>query len=403
MNLDTSLFFIVLLLSAGLALAPLVQRFNLSRGSALVLVGFVGSEIIVALGFDTGIRWQQVHALIFYALLPIMIFDAAMDVNPFVLRRNASTVAFLSIPLVIFTVFSIAALLYYAINDNRAFPWEAAFFAGALLAATEPMAVLELFGRMQVPKRVRVVLEGESLLNDTISIVIFAVLLTLVNQRMQPDAVSIAVLFFKVLLGGIVLGLFFGAIINLLFRAIKDAKIKSVATLLLVYLAYISAESLFDVSGVMALLALGIWVGRLLREDTPKGGDCFVRSVWDYKAYLASSMAFLLMGITITVGMFTTHWLEMLIALTAVLAVRAVGIYGGNAIMHALPGMNPVGLRYRPVVYLGGIPGAVTIALALSLPLELTGWYTTQSIVYGVVIFYVVMQTPLMTYILRRI
>ena len=111
---------------------------------------------------------------------------------------------------------------------------------------------------------------------------------------------------------------------------------------------------------------------------------------------------FLLMGVTITMGMFSDNWLAMLIGIAAVLIARAVGVFGGAALISKLPGVEMIPMAYRRVMFLGGLRGAVTLALALSLLTELSYWWTIQSIAFGVVLFTLFVQAPMIGPTLKK-
>ena len=112
---------------------------------------------------------------------------------------------------------------------------------------------------------------------------------------------------------------------------------------------------------------------------------------------------FLLMGVTITIGMFEDNWLAMLIGIVAVLIARAVGVFGGAPLVSSLPGAERISMGYQQIMFVGGLRGAVTLALALSLPLELSYWWTVQSIAFGVVLFTLFVQAPLIPPLLKRL
>ena len=122
---------------------------------------------------------------------------------------------------------------------------------------------------------------------------------------------------------------------------------------------------------------------------------------WTFNVYVAESLMFLLMGVTVTVGMFTDNWLAMLIGIAAVLIARAVGIFGGAPLVSLLPNVEPVPKSYQRLIFLGGLRGAVTLALALALPFELEYWWTIQSIAFGVVLFTLFVQAPLISPVLK--
>jgi CPA1 family monovalent cation:H+ antiporter len=174
-------------------------------------------------------------------------------------------------------------------------------------------------------------------------------------------------------------------------------------TLIAAYASYLIAEHFLQVSGVMSVLVAGIVLGKVIHHDfSAAGGSDFVDDFWTFNVYVAEALMFLLMGVTITVGMFSDNWLAMLIGIATVLIARAIGVFGGAALISKLPGVEVIPIAYRRVMFLGGLRGAVTLALALSLPTDLSYWWTIQSIAFGVVLFTLFVQAPMIGPMLKK-
>jgi CPA1 family monovalent cation:H+ antiporter len=201
--------------------------------------------------------------------------------------------------------------------------------------------------------------------------------------------------------GGLLVGAAVGGIGALGLRLVTGRVLQGVVSLISAYAAFLAGDELLDVSGVMAVLAAGLAIGWACRNVKGAKGNTFIDELWEFNAYIANATIFLLVGITITVEMFREQWLAMLIGIGAVLVARAVGIFGVMAPVSRLPGIGRVSFGYQAVMYWGGVRGAVALALALSLPLELGYWYSVQSIAYGVVLFTLFVQAPTMPILLR--
>jgi len=119
-----------------------------------------------------------------------------------------------------------------------------------------------------------------------------------------------------------------------------------------------------------------------------------VNAWWKQLGWVANSSLFLLSGATITLLMFEERWLAMLLGIGAAILTRSIGVWVAGGLTSVMPGQQPVTNAYRIMMSAGGLRGAVTLALALSLPLELEGWWTVQSIAYGVVLFSLFIQAP---------
>ena len=395
------LMFVVMLLLATLA-EPLARRLFVPFSAMLVLIGFVGSELVVMAGYDTGLRWNSFHVIVMHVLLPVLIFESAFNMNVSLLFRNLVPTLILAIPLMLVTVLISAGLMFYGFGHPTGFPWIAAFICAALLSATDPVAVLNLFREIGAPERLTILVDGEGLFNDATAIVVFSLFLSLALGDMQTTSVAAAVLeFSKVFFGGIAVGLIIGLVGVGLFRYLHSAVSRGAMSLSLAYAAYLAAELSFGLSGVMSVLVAGLLIGRECRAQYGDSNDGFVSNLWEFNAWVASAIIFLLVGVTVQLRMFEDMWLAMLIGIGAALIARAVAIYAFVPMVSLLPRVDPISTKVQTVMYWGGVRGAVSLALALSLPLELDYWYTIQSIAYGVVLFTLFVQAPTMPLLLH--
>ena len=399
MELPLPIGFAALLLAA-LVLEPLAARLRLPFATLLVIFGFVASELIVAVGVDTTLRWHHFHGLVLHVLLPVLIFESAINLELGPLRKNLVPILVLAIPGVILATVITAALLYLGIGHPAGFPWLAALVAGVLLSATDPVAVVGLFRRLGVPERLAVLLEGESLFNDATAIVLYAVLVPMAVSGSAASGWAPAGLHFAwVFLGGLAVGVAGGGTARLMLPLCQSVSAKALATLAIVVITYYAAEYWLGVSGVMSVLAAGLMTGDACR----RGRDDFVMRFWALNGYVANAIMFLLAGVTITVGMFTERWLAMLIGIGAVLVTRAALTLVILPLVSRPPAAAPLPRGYALVSYWGGLRGAVTLALALALPFELDNWWDIQSIAYGVTLFTLLVQAPTMPWLIRHL
>jgi len=391
------------MLILALLLRPVAERRRLPFAAVLVLTGFVGSELLVWLGFDTGVRHDSFHDLVFYVFLPLLVFEAAFQIDARMLRRNLLAILMLSIPIMLLSIVITAALVYYGIGHPLGFPWIAAFLTGAVLAATDASPVTVRFASLGVPRRLRVLMEGEDLFNDATAIVIFGIFVYVALHPWEDIAFDDAlVAFLVVFFGGLFIGLLVGLGFLLLARLFEDSIQRALVTIVSAYTAFLVANELLEVSGVMAVLVTGLIMGRVIHNDFQDERGSFVDRLWSFNVYVAEALVFLLMGVTVTLEMFQERWLAMLIGIAALLTARAVGIFGGTPLINRLPGSEPISPGFQRVMYMGGLRGAVVLALSLSLPVDLPYWWTIQSIAFGVVIFSLFVQAPLVEPLLKR-
>ena len=399
MSLSIVILAFAAMLLAALLLEPLARRLHLPFSAVLVAAGFAGSQLIVGAGFDTGLRWHHFHDLVFFVFLPLLIFHAAMNLDPRMLFRNLPAVLILALPVVLISTVLIAAALYFSIDHASGYPWIAALITGAILSASDPVAVGEIARRMPLPKRLLTLLEGESLVNDATTIVLFMLLLGMVhNPAASTDIGQAAADFLRLTAGGLLVGAITALAGWITLRLTSHA---SIVTLLAAFGCYLVAEQVLHVSGIMASLACGLMLRCVI-----KGNDASTDRLnywWSQLGWIANSSLFLLAGVTVTLTMFQERWLAMLIGIGAALLARMIALWSGCTLASMLPGQENISNGYRLVLWLGGTRGAVTLALALSLPTDLPGWWTVQSIAYGVVMFSLFVQAPLLEPLINRL
>lgn len=382
METPHAIFLLTGLLVLAIVLQPLARRLHIPLTALLVIAGFVASELLVYAGLDTGVRAGNFHDLVFFVFLPILIFESAYNIDVRLLFRNLLPILFLAIPLMLLSALLTAALVYAGIAHPSGFPWIAALLTGALLSATDPVAVVALLREMGVPERLGLLLEGESLFNDATAIVLFGVFLAIATGADGPMTWTDATAHFsRVFFGGMLAGGMTGFIMAIVMKLLNDPVTRAVATVITAYLAFAIAESLLHVSGVMAVLVAGLVLGR----DREQEG--FVQQLWEFNAWIANVLVFLLVGVTITLDMFTERWLAMLIGVIGVIIARAIGIFTCIPLLSRVLPVEAIPRSYQVIMFWGGLRGAVTLALALSLPTSLDYWWTIQSIAFGVVLF----------------
>lgn len=397
------LMFVGMLLAAILV-EPVARALRLPFGAALVLVGYVGVNALVMHGIDTGLRWDNFEPLIASVFIPVIVYEAAFKLDPGRLWRDLVPILVLAMPVMLIALSVIAVIVYLGIGHPSGFPWIAAWLAGALVASTDPAAAVAMLRGRGGYARAALLLDGESLFNDALAIVLYATLLPLALMQSMAHVSWIAVAgeTAVALLGGLAVGGVVGAVAGAMLRAFRHPIQQGLITVVSAYAAFVMTDSVLNWSGVMAVLACGIIQGQYHRRQAQRTDRQFVVMLWDFIAYVAGSLLFVLAGVTITVVMFTEQWLAMLIGIAAVTLSRAVSVFGGLSLLRLLQQVPPVALREQTLVAWGGTRGTVALALALSLPLELDYWFTVQSIAYGVVLFTLFVQTPLFALLLRR-
>jgi CPA1 family monovalent cation:H+ antiporter len=403
MEISHTIMMLAGMLLLALMLRPFAERHNLPFAAALVLTGFLGSELLLLLDQDTGVRHQSFHDLIFYVFLPLLVFEAAFKIDALMLRRNLFVILLLSIPVLLLATTITATLVYLGIGHPEGFPWIAAFLTGAVLSATDASPITVRFSQLGVPRRLRILMDGEDLFNDATAIVTFSIFLYIAMHPAEQITFSdAAVAFLAVFFGGIFIGLLVGLGFLLVSRLFDDSIQQALVSLVSAYTAFLLANEVLQVSGVMAVLVTGLIMGRVIHNDFQDERGSFVDTFWSFNVYVAEALVFLLMGVTVSLNMFEERWLAMLIGIVAILVARAVGVFGTTPLINLLPWVERVPRDFQKVLFLGSLRGAVVLALSLSLPVDLPYWWTIQSIAFGVVIFSLFVQAPMIGPLLRR-
>jgi CPA1 family monovalent cation:H+ antiporter len=368
------------------ALVGLVtQRFGIPYTIGLVVVGF-------ALTFLPQLPLLNITPELILALLvPPLVFEAAFLLNFADLRRELRLVLALAVPGVILTTFLVGGMV--SLGANIALPYALVF--GALIAATDPVAVVALFRSLGAPRRLQVLLEGESLLNDGTAIVLFN-LMVAVALTGQVNLGRSVVEFVVVSVGGIVVGVAAGVLVSQLIGRIDNALIETSLTTVLAYGSYLIAEYIFGVSGVLAVVAAGLASGEIGPRGMSPTTRIVVFNFWEYAAFLSNSFVFLIIGLSTDWRVLLQNIPAILWAIVAVLVARAVTVYGLSLIRHDVP------VRWKNILFWGGLRGAISLALALSLAVDMPHREQLQAMVFGVTLFTLVVQGLTLRPLLKR-
>jgi CPA1 family monovalent cation:H+ antiporter len=321
------------------------------------------------------------------------------------LARNWLPVLLLAVPALLISASISGYLIYLGIGYPQAFPILTALLAGIILAATDPVAVVSMFKAIGASPRLTALVEGESLFNDATAVVCFSlVLMTLGNSENMLTWQGALSQFSITVGGGILIGLASGYLASSLYRVVADNNGRAVISLLAMALPFYIAEHTFHVSGIIAVLLSGLWLGatsRLLNKKIQQE-HCFSSHLWELNGYIANVIVFVLMGATITIGMFKEQWFAMLLGIGAATISRAIVIYSFVPLINLAPKQEKISFSYQNVMMWGGLRGGIGIALALSIPTTVPSWYSVQAIVYGMVLFTLFVQAPLMPSLIRK-
>lgn len=396
--LATETLIIELLLIVSLV-ALVVRRLRIPYTVALVVVGLL-------ITFQQPLEIDLTPELILSLFIPPLVFEAAFHLNFKSLRENWLPIVALAVPGVLITTFIVGAIVSWGVGISL----QSGLVFGALIAATDPVAVVSLFKALGAPKRLTTLVESESLFNDGTAIVIFKLLLVValsaaVGSSGEPaqtfDYLSATVDFVRVSAGGLLVGIGLGWVIAQIIARVDDYLIETMLTTVLAFGAYLVAER-FHVSGVLAVVAAGIITGNIGLKGMSPTTRIVLFNFWEFLAFVANSLVFLLIGLDVNLREIGANIVPITIALAAVLLSRALVVYGLTAVAN-LRLANKVSLAYRHILFWGGLRGAISLALALSLPAALADRDLLRVMTFGVVLFTLLAQGTTMQFLMRRL
>jgi CPA1 family monovalent cation:H+ antiporter len=387
MTTSLAVEFLLWLLIAASIIAVVAARIRIPYTVALVLGG-------LALGsYD----WPIVSHLIsqrpdwltpdvtLTVFLPPLLFEGSLKMQVRRLRNNAVPILLLATLGVLIAALTTGYLVHWVL----ALPLWTALIFGAIIAATDPISVLAIFRDAGITSRLSVIVEGESLLNDGTAAVLFLILLNGFHTGHLGIGEGIREFFIESL-GGVAVGMVFGYVASKVIQRIDEPRIEITLTTVLAYGTYLAANSL-HLSGVIATVAAGLVTGSFTaRFGMSPHTRIALWSFWEYLSFVINSVVFLLIGLQVHIHDLLQAWHGTLLTIGAVLAGRALSVYSLVPISNRFT--DAISLRWQHVMVVGGIRGALALALGLSLPVGFP--YRTQllAMTFGVVAFTIVFQ-----------
>lgn len=374
----------LLVLSISLSVATLPQLFSWFRQIPYTLL-----LVIVGLGLAfIDVRLVTLSPeLILLIFLPPLLFEAAWNLEWSKLKQDLLPISLYAILGVVISVAGVA----FALNQVAGISLAIALLVGASVSATDPVSVIALFRELGVGKRLTILMEGESLFNDGIAVVAFGFVVELSLGR-QSGGVPIIFARFLTFVGiGIGVGSLIGFGISYLTQRFDLPLVEQSLTLVSAYGTYIITEELGG-SGVIGVVTMGLILGNFgSRIGMQPSTRLAVTQFWDFLAFFVNSMVFLLIGDQISFSNLQANLGLIGITVAAMLVTRAIAIYGLGFFSNWLA-KSQISLSEQTVLCWGGLRGSVSIALALSVPATLADREKTIAIVFGVVLFTLLVQ-----------
>lgn len=378
-----------LLLFIGCLVAIVCRRLGLPYAIGLVIAGLG----LTLSGYRSGI--QLTPELVFTVLLPPLVFEAALHLGWARFRREAPLVLSLAFVGTLISALAVALCMH----GLTGWGWPAALLFGSLIAATDPVSVIAMMKDQDAAPRLRFLMESESLVNDGVAVVLFSLVTTWIAGT-ATGPVGIVLALITTVGGGVAIGLAVGGALMLIAGRAEDHLVEITLTMLAAYGSFLLAEEC-EVSGVLATLSAGMLVGNWGkgRMLTQVGGAAVIR-FWEFAAFLANSVVFLLIGCREVVQPFASYWWPAMVAIVAVLIGRALAIYPITALFART--LLATDWLTQHILFWGGLRGALALALALGAPLVLPEHDALISVAFAVVAFSIFVQGLTVPRLLQR-
>ncbi|HZF52810.1 MAG TPA: Na+/H+ antiporter [Polyangiaceae bacterium] len=385
-----------------------VLLFAIATGVALaarwIKVPYTVALVVSGLVLGTAHAFDPPHLtkeLLYAVFLPGLLFEASFHLEFRRFWQNKIAIHALAIPGVVAAIGITAAILTpvaNALHFVEGFSFVHGLVFAALLAATDPIAVVALFKSLGAPKRLAVLVEGESLLNDGTAVVLYTLILGLVSGREM--SVGAAVLdFVKVVGMGMLIGTAVGFAVSKVIQKVDDPMIEITLTTIAAYGSFVAAEH-FHFSGVIATVVAGMLCGNYAaRTGMSPSTRIAVESFWEYVAFALNSIVFLLIGFEVRIEALLASWKAILVAYLAVMLARAAVIYVVSALIARTNERIP--WSWSAVLTWGGLRGGLSMVLVLALPAGFPHRELLVTMTFGVVVLSILTQGLSMGPLLR--
>ncbi len=380
---------VIELLLIALAVALLTRRTNRPYTIALVIWGLALGLLHI---FEPV---QLTKEMVLAVFLPPLLFEGALHTKKTILRKRSGAIFGMAIAGTLLTALIVGGATTLLLDLDIL----VALLLGVIIAPTDPISVLATFKQSNVDEELATIVEGESLFNDGIAVVLYVILLGAIEGSSLNLWVGLGTLL-TVMTGGALIGLVIGFLTTRLMKNVDDHLVETLTTLIAAYGAYLLAEQ-FHVSGVIAVVLAGIVVGNRGLNSTANVSRRRLTDFWEIVAFLANSIVFLLIGFELQPDQLAGTLLWALLIFVILMAGRAALTYTLGAIIHRKRGDLP--LSWRHVIVWGGIRGAVPVALALGLPVWMPARSDLVGIIFGVVLFSLLGQGLSISGLLRRL
>jgi CPA1 family monovalent cation:H+ antiporter len=388
-------FVLVVLLGIAMLVTGTCRNLPIPFTVILVLIGMLLGYLSHVLHFMEPLQGFTLGPeIMLFVFLPALIFESGFALDARQMIKDLPPILILAIPAMLMSTFVVGLGVWWALDVKLI----VALVFGALISATDPVAVVALFKELGAPNRLNVLVEGESLLNDATAIVAFSILLGIAVEGGGigwSDADNVFLEFLRVFIGGALFGALLGFVVcELLYRMQSGISVILTSSIIIAYASFVIAEHAFHVSGVMAVVGSAIALRRFgvtrFRQDTTHS----IHEVWEVIALSCNSLLFLLVGLSISIGALFNQLGPIAIAIALVLSARALSIYSIVPLAVKWFKLPHISMGERHIMWWGGLKGGLAIAVVLSIPSDLPERQFLFEVTLGVVLFTLLISAP---------
>lgn len=327
--------------------------------------------------------------IVFYVFLPTLIFESAYHIKFFHFKGVLKEVLSLATFGLILAIIITGVGIHYFLD----FPWIVSLLFGSLISATDPVAVLAIFKELGAPKKLSLIVDGESLLNDGTAVVFFqlfskialsGVMISLAPKSLLLEGSHL----FQILFGGLVVGLVLGFIFSIAISRSTSKGVQLTLSLILAHSTFLFAEGILGVSGILATLTAGLVMGnfgrRKLSTDTIKSFS----EIWTFLGFISNSLIFILLGTKLGQINFLEYWDYMLVAIVVSLFVaRPISVFTSYFFTNLFrSSTQKISFPFQVITFWGGMRGALSAAIVLMIPESFEYAEVLQAMTAGVIL-----------------
>ncbi|MBF8270092.1 MAG: sodium/hydrogen exchanger, partial [Gammaproteobacteria bacterium] len=385
---ESALAIFVMLAISSLSLF-IAQRFRIPHTVLLVAIGIVLGFLSVFHYLNFLTQVPLTPELLFFIFLPILIFDCAYNINIRHLTHDAVIITVLSVVSLLVSALLIAIGLDFVFAlIGLDIPFILSLVFGAIISATDPVAVLALFKQYGAPRRLSLIFEGESIFNDGTAVALFLVVLAIAESGAygMSDVFRGAAAFTSMVIGGIVFGLIFGGVFAKLVGYTRASEFASITLIMvLAHTTFICAELFtqhvriagiqIPVSSIIATTTASLLMGNYGRYKITPQASAFVERYWNHFAFLSNSLIFLMIGMFVIKlpAAAPELFIPIVISILIVASARAVSIYPIVSLFNVFSRLeNQVPKSWQHVLAWGSLRGALAVTMVLMIPETLT-------------------------------